>query len=367
MYDYLIVGSGLFGAVFAQVMRENGKRCFVIEKRDHLGGNTYTREEHGIMVHVYGAHIFHTDNEAVWRYVNRFASFNHFINSPLACHRRTLYNLPFNMNTFSKLWNIDTPEKAKQMIRKQCEKYRNIKPCNLEEQALQLCGDDIYYTFIKEYTEKQWGRPATELPASIIRRMPFRFTYDNNYFNDPYQGIPKEGYTALIDRLLYGVHTLTGADYLADRAYFRGLAGKVLFTGCIDAFFDCQFERLEYRSLRFEQELTPSDNYQGNAVVNYCEASTPYTRIIEHKHFVFGQQERSIITREYPQECTPGKEPYYPVNDEKNEKRLKKYQQLAAEDPTVLFGGRLAQYAYFDMDDTIAAALSLARKELSSV
>lgn len=365
MYDYLIVGSGLFGAVFAQVMHENGKNCFVIDKRDHLGGNIYTKNEDGIQIHRYGAHIFHTDKEKVWRYINRFAHFNHYINSPLAYYKGTLYNLPFNMNTFSKLWQINTPKEAKQIIHAQCEKYKDIKPANLEEQALQLCGDDIYYTFIKEYTEKQWGRPATELPVSIIQRVPFRFTYDNNYFNDPYQGIPKEGYTALIDRLLEGVHTQTNADYLTNRAYFRKLAKKVLFTGCIDAFFEHQFGKLAYRSLRFEHNHLPTDNFQGNAVVNYNEAAIPYTRILEHKHFDFGTQSFTVITKEYPQEYTASEEPYYPINDNYNTAQLQQYQQLATEDPTILFGGRLGQYAYFDMDDTIEAALSLARKELS--
>ena len=367
MYNYLIVGAGLFGAVFAQIMNENGKSCIVIDKRGHTGGNIYSKEEDGIRVHLYGAHIFHTGNEEVWRYINKFTCFNHYINSPLACYRGTLYNLPFNMNTFNKLWKVNTPEEAKNIIRKQCDKYKSItEPANLEEQALKLCGDDIYYTFIKEYTEKQWGRPARELPASIIKRIPLRFTYDNNYFDDPYQGIPINGYNSLINNLLKDIPVRTGINFFDDRDYFNSLAGKTLFTGCIDAYFEYRFGQLDYRSLRFEH-IRPkdTDNYQGNAVVNYSEAETPYTRIIEHKHFEFGTQPFTIITKEYPQAYTLSEEPYYPINDEKNTKRLNDYKQLSANCPNLLFGGRLGQYAYFDMDDTIAAAISLAKKELS--
>ena len=365
MYNYLIVGSGLYGSVFAQIMNERGKSCLVIDKRSHIGGNVYMKEEEGIRIHAYGAHIFHTDKEPVWRYVNRFIGFNHFINSPLAYSKGKLYNLPFNMNTFSKLWNVNTPDEAKQIIQSQCEKYKNIsQPANLEEHALKLCGDDIYYTFIKDYTEKQWGRPACELPASIIKRIPFRFTYDNNYFNSPYQGIPIGGYNLLIKNLLNGVRVETEANFFDNPGYFQGLAEKVLFTGCIDEYFNYQLGRLDYRSLKFEHIRLDMENYQGNAVVNYNEAKVPYTRIIEHKHFEFGNQPITIITKEYPKEYTLSDEPFYPINDEKNTKRLKDYQELAANVPNVIFGGRLGRYSYFDMDDTIADAMSLAEKEL---
>lgn len=367
MYNYLIVGAGLFGAVFAQIMNKNGKSCLVIDKRKHSGGNVYSKEEDGIRIHLYGAHIFHTDNEEVWQYINKFTHFNHYRNSPLAYYKGALYNLPFNMNTFNKLWNVNTPEDAKRKIQEQCRKYSHInEPANLEEQALKLCGDDIYYTFIKEYTEKQWGRPANELPASIIKRIPFRYIYDNNYFDDPYQGIPKEGYNALINNLLNGIHIKTETDYFEDRDYFNSIAEKTLFTGCIDEYFEHQFGRLEYRSLKFEHTRLDTDNFQGNAVVNYNEAIVPYTRIIEHKHFEFGKQPFTIITKEYPQEYKHSEEPYYPINDERNTKRLNEYIKLAANYPDVIFGGRLGQYAYFDMDDTIAAAMSLAKDECES-
>ena len=366
IYDYLIVGSGLFGSVFAQIMNESGKKCLVIDKRNHTGGNIYPKEEDGIKIHWYGAHIFHTDNEEVWKYINRFASFNNYVNSPLAFSKGKLYNLPFNMNTFNKLWNVNTPEEAKLKIREQCSKYADIsQPANLEEQALKLCGDDIYYTFIKEYTEKQWGRPSNQLPASIIKRIPFRLTYDNNYFNDPYQGIPKNGYTALTNNLLEGICLQTDTNYFDNIPYFQNIANKILFTGCIDEYFEYRFGRLDYRSLKFEHLHLATDNYQGNAVINYNEAKYPFTRIIEHKHFEFGKQPSTIITKEYPQEYTPSDEPYYPINDEKNLKCYNKYKALAEKDSRVIFGGRLGQYAYFDMDDTIAAAISLAKKELS--
>lgn len=363
-YDYLIVGAGLFGAVFAQQMREKGKRCLVIDKRPNAGGNLYCRDEDGIHVHEYGAHIFHTDNEAVWQYVNRFARFNHYINSPLAKYGGRLYNLPFNMNTFNKLWNVNTPAEARLKLDEQRKPYAHIaEPANLEEQALKLCGEDIYRTFIKEYTEKQWGRPATELPAFIIKRIPFRFVYDNNYFNDPYQGIPVNGYNVLIGGLLEGVEVRCGANYTDDRAHWDSLAEKVVYTGCIDEYFGYEAGRLEYRSLRFEHERLKTDDFQGNAVVNYNEASVPFTRIIEHKHFEFGKQPFTVITREYPEESAAGREPYYPVNDRRNMELLKLYQAKAATCPKVLFGGRLAQYAYFDMDDTVAAALQMAGRE----
>lgn len=365
-YDYLIVGAGLFGSVFAQIMHEQGRSCLVIDKRDHIGGNIYTKEEGGIHVHLYGAHIFHTDNEDVWKYINRFACFNHYINSPLAFYKNRLYNLPFNMNTFHQLWGVITPEEAKAKIQEQCGKYRDmIEPANLEEQALSLCGEDIYSHFIKEYTEKQWGRSAKELPASIIKRIPVRFTFDNNYFNDPYQGIPKGGYTNLINKLLEGVSTQVNTNYFNDRDYFHSIAKKVLFTGCIDEYFNYQFGKLEYRSLKFEHTRMEIDNYQGNAVVNYNEAKYPFTRIIEHKHFEFGTQPFTIITKEYPQEYSSQGEPYYPINNEANVACYRKYKELSVNDPNVIFGGRLGQYAYFDMDDTIREAMLLAQKELS--
>ena len=322
-YDYLIVGSGLFGSTFAQIMNGNGKKCLVIDKRGHTGGNIYTKEENDIKIHWYGAHIFHTDNEEVWHYINKFTKFNNYINSPLAYSEGKLYNLPFNMNTFNKLWNVNTPEEAKHKIQEQCSKYKDIsQPANLEEQALKLCGDDIYYTFIKEYTEKQWGRPANQLPASIIKRIPFRLTYNNNYFNDPYQGIPKDGYTALTNNLLKDIHVQTYTNYFDNIPYFQSIAEKILFTGCIDEYF-------------------------------------------EYKHFEFGKQPSTIITKEYPQKYTPSDEPYYPINDEKNLKCFNKYKALAEKNSHVIFGGRLGQYAYFDMDDTIASAISLTQKELS--
>lgn len=366
IYDYLIVGSGLFGSVFAQIMNENGKKCLVIDKRNHTGGNIYTKEESDIKIHWYGAHIFHTDNEEVWHYINRFAKFNNYVNSPLAYSEGRLYNLPFNMNTFNKLWNVNTPEEAKYKIQEQCSKYKDIsQPANLEEQALKLCGDDIYYTFIKEYTEKQWGRPANQLPASIIKRIPFRLTYNNNYFNDPYQGIPKDGYTALTNNLLKDIDVQIDTNYFNNIPYFQSIAEKILFTGCIDEYFEYKFGRLDYRSLKFEHIHLDIDNYQGNAVINYNEAKYPFTRIIEHKHFEFGKQPSTIITKEYPQEYTPSDEPYYPINDEKNLKCFNKYKLLAEKDSRVIFGGRLGQYAYFDMDDTIASAILLTKKKLS--
>ncbi len=367
MYDYLIIGAGLFGAVTAQILHEQGKHCLVIDKRSHTGGNIHTAEMDGIPVHLYGAHIFHTDQEDVWRYINRFASFNHYVNSPLAYYKGKLYNLPFNMNTFNRLWNVNTPEEAKAILEAQCSCYNHItQPANLEEHALKMCGDDIYYTFIKEYTEKQWGRPATELPSCIIKRIPFRFVYNNNYFDDPYQGIPKEGYDHLIRQLLKGVEVKTGTDYFRHRDKLDRLAPKKIFTGCIDEYFGYSLGKLKYRSLRFEHERLETDNYQGNAVVNYNEAAVPYTRIIEHKHFTFGQQPHTVITREYPQAYTPSEIPYYPVNDAADAKLLAAYQRLQSEQTDVIFGGRLGQYAYFDMDDTVAAAISVARHELSA-
>ncbi|NDV58036.1 UDP-galactopyranose mutase [Bacteroides sp. 519] len=363
-YDYLIVGSGLFGAVFAEQMHLAGKRCLVVEKRTHSGGNIYCENMADIQVHKYGAHIMHTSNKEVWDYVNSFVEFNRYTNSPLACYQNNLYNLPFNMNTFKQLWGVNTPAQAKAKLDEQRGAYADIEPSNLEEQALKLCGKDIYYYLIKGYTEKQWGREATKLPAFIIKRIPFRFIYDNNYFNDTYQGIPHGGYNALINALLQGVEVRLNVDYLEHRAVLNNLADKILFTGCIDEYFDCCLGRLEYRSLRFEHEHLDIDNYQGNAVVNYTEREIPFTRIIEHKHFEFGTQASTVITREYPDEYLPGKEPYYPVNDQFNTQLYKQYTELAAKLPNVLFGGRLAQYAYLDMDDTIELALNLVKKEL---
>ena len=364
-FDYLIIGAGLFGATFAQKVSEHGKTCLVIEKRTHAGPNTYCREEEGTHVHKYGAHIFHTDKDHVWQYVNRFVHFNHFINSPLANYKGKLYNLPFNMNTFNKLWGVNTPAEAKAKITEQRSLYQQItEPKNLEEQALKLCGEDIYRIFIKGYTEKQWGCPATELPAFIIRRLPFRFTYDNNYFNDPYQGIPIGGYNPLTVGLLKGIEVRYNTNYFENREYFDSLARKTVFTGCIDEFFNYTFGNLDYRSLRFEHERLEINSFQGNAVVNYNEASVPFTRIIEHKHFEFGQQAHTVITHEYPLNYKVGIEPYYPINNENNMKKFKQYKEKSILNPNVLFGGRLAEYAYYDMDDTIEAALLLAKKEL---
>ena len=364
-YDYLIVGAGLFGSVFAHEARKAGKRCLVIDKRNHTGGNIYCEQVEGIAVHRYGAHIFHTDNREVWDYATRLVEFNRFTNSPLANFEGRLYNLPFNMNTFYQLWGVRTPAEAQAKIAEQRAKYAHItEPANLEEQALTLCGDDIYRILIKGYTEKQWGRAATELPAFIIRRVPFRFTFDNNYFNDRFQGIPCGGYNALTDALLNGIEVRTGCDYLADRAQLDALADRILFTGCIDAFYDFKHGHLDYRSLRFEHKVMECPDFQGNAVVNYTERSVPYTRVIEHKHFNFGTQPHTVVTYEYPDDFEPRKEPYYPVNDQRNAEVYGRYRDMAAGEQRVLFGGRLAGYTYADMDDTIAAALALARREL---
>lgn len=359
-YDYLIVGAGLFGAVFACEARRAGKRCLVIDKRTHTGGNIYCKDVEGIHVHQYGAHIFHTDNKDVWEYVNKLAEFNRFTNSPLACYDGKLYNLPFNMNTFYQLWGVKTPAEAKARIMEQRKAYEHIaEPSNLEEQALKLCGSDIYTRLVKGYTEKQWGRPATELPAFIIKRIPFRFVYDNNYFDDAYQGIPKGGYNVLTDALLKGTEVFLGVDYFENRDSWNARADNILFTGCIDEFFNYRCGRLEYRSLRFEHKMLEMEDFQGNAVINYTERKVPYTRVIEHKHFEHGKQSVTAVTYEYPDTFAPGKEPYYPINDERNSALFKQYQKLAAEEKHVLFGGRLAQYTYADMDDTVAAALEL--------
>lgn len=367
-YDYLIVGAGLFGSVFAHEAQKAGKRCLVIDKRPHTGGNIHCKDVDGIHVHLYGAHIFHTDKREVWEYVNHLTEFNRYTNSPLACFEEQLYNLPFNMNTFHQLWGVRTPAEAQAKIELQRGEYAHIQePRNLEEQALKLCGKDIYQRFIKGYTEKQWGRAATELPAFIIKRIPFRFTYDNNYFNDPHQGIPIGGYNQLTEKLLEHTEVRTNYNFFEHKSELAGIARKTLYTGCIDEYFDYQYGHLEYRSLRFEHKrLDDTDNFQGNAVVNYCEREVPYTRLIEHKHFEFGTQPFTCITYEYPDSFSIGKEPYYPVNDERNNALYQRYRELAMQQSDVLFGGRLAQYIYADMDDTVASALQLWDKELNA-
>ena len=364
-YDYLIVGAGLFGAVFAHEAAKKGKKCLVVDRRNHIGGNIYTEEIEGIQVHRYGAHIFHTSNKEVWEYVNRFAEFNHYINSPIAVYKDELYNLPFNMNTFSKMWNIKTPAEAKEIIDRQIADLGITEPANLEEQALSLVGRDVYEKLIKGYTEKQWGRKCTELPAFIIRRLPLRFTYDNNYFNDRYQGILIGGYTAIIKKLLEQADVKLGTDYLKERETYKDMADRIVFTGMIDEYFDYILGALEYRSVRFETEVLDCPNYQGNAVVNYTEREVPYTRIIEHKHFEFSTSDKTVISREYSSEWKVGDEPYYPVNDERNSSLYEKYKELAEKEKRVVFGGRLGAYKYYDMDKVILAALELAEKELN--
>lgn len=359
-YDYLIVGAGLFGSVFAQQVTEKGKRCVVIDRRGHIGGNIHCEEIAGIPVHQYGAHIFHTSDEWVWEYVNRFVTFNHFVNSPIAIYRDELYNLPFNMNTFSKLWNVRTPQEAQGKIQEQIADLEVGEPRNLEEQALKLVGRDIYEKLIKGYTEKQWGRDCRDLPPFIIRRLPLRFTYDNNYFGDPHQGIPIEGYNALAQRLLDGIEVLLNTDYFEFIKENPNIARRTVFTGMIDEFFNYQLGALEYRTLRFETETLDCSNWQGNAVVNFTAREVPYTRILEHKHFVFGQQPKTVISREYPAEWSPGMEPYYPINDRNNQLRYAAYRELAQTKPDIIFGGRLGQYQYYDMDKTIRAALDRA-------
>lgn len=365
-YDYLIVGAGLFGATFAERMTATGKSCIVIDKRPHIGGNLFCEDIEGIQVHKYGAHIFHTDKKEIWQYINSFAKFNRYMNSPLAYYNGNLYNLPFNMNTFNRLWGVKTPLEAKLIIEKQCNKYVRIKhPVNLEEQALKFCGDDIYQYFIKGYTEKQWGKSAKDLPSSIIKRIPLRFTYDNNYFDDAFQGIPIGGYNKIITKMLKKSQVYLNTDFLKAKEKFSKMAHKVIFTGCIDAFFNYQLGRLEYRSLKFEHKKINTENFQGNAVINYTEKKIPYTRIIEHKHFEFGQQPITIITYEYPVDYLLQNEPYYPINDTSNMNLYKRYKELAANYPDIIFGGRLGQYSYFDMDDVIESALLLATKELT--
>lgn len=374
-YQYLVVGAGLYGAVFAHEMEKRGKDCLVIEKRDHIAGNIYTKEVNGIQVHEYGAHIFHTSDKEVWNYVNQFAEFNHYINCPVARYKDELYNLPFNMYTFAKMWNIKTPKEAREHIDAQIADLHITEPKNLEEQALSLVGRDIYEKLVKGYTEKQWGRDCKELPSFIIKRLPVRFVFDNNYFNDPYQGIPKGGYTQIVEKLLEGIPVKLGTDYetFCQRSTDGGFISmdgedtfeKVLYTGMIDQFYEYCYGELAYRSLRFETEyLEDEDNYQGNAVVNYTEREVPYTRIIEHKHFEFGTQKGTVITREYPKEWSRGDEPYYPVNDQHNSELYEKYAQRAAQEKNVLFGGRLGQYKYYDMDKVVRAALTMVEEQL---
>ena len=374
-YDYLIVGAGLFGATFAYEAGKKGKSCLVIDRRDHIAGNVYTKEEDGINVHVYGAHIFHTSDKKIWQYINQFAEFNNYINSPIAVYKDELYNLPFNMNTFSKMWNIRTPQEAKDIIASQIAELNITKPKNLEEQALSLAGRDVYEKLVKGYTEKQWGRDCKELPSFIIKRLPLRFTYDNNYFNDRFQGIPMGGYTQIVEKMLEKADVVCGVDFFDMRDEKNRLTGqlpdgtqvsydKILFTGQIDEYYDYKFGPLEYRSVRFETEKLDMENYQGNAVVNYTDREVPYTRIIEHKHFEFGKQPTTIISREYSSEWKPGVEPYYPVNNEKNNALYEKYAALAKEEGDVIFGGRLGQYKYYDMDKVLMAALECCEEEL---
>ena len=372
-YDYLIAGAGLFGAVFAHEMHKQGRKVLVVEKRDHIAGNIYTEKVMGINVHRYGAHIFHTSDEEVWNYVNQYARFNHYVNSPVAVYRDELYNLPFNMNTFSRMWNIKTPKEAKEIIAKQTGEFAGITPQNLEEQALQLAGRDVYENLVKGYTEKQWGRDCKDLPAFIIRRLPLRFTYDNNYFNDRFQGIPEGGYTQIVEKLLEDIPVLTGVSLqeyqtanAARTADEQDSWDRLLYTGMIDEYYHYRLGTLEYRSLRFEtEELPEEDNYQGNAVVNYTEREVPYTRIIEHKHFEFQTGEGTVITREYPATWKKGDEPYYPINDEKNGALYAQYAELAKKEANVLFGGRLGQYKYYDMDKVIRSALDMVKEELA--
>lgn len=356
-YDYLIVGAGLYGAVFARELTQRGKSCLVIDRRNHIAGNIYTEKMAGINVHKYGAHIFHTSDREVWEYVNQFAEFNNYVNSPLAVYRDELYNLPFNMNTFSKMWGIRTPKEARQMIERQVAELGITEPQNLEEQALSLVGTDVYTKLIKGYTEKQWGRDCRELPAFIIHRLPCRFTYDNNYFNDRWQGIPIGGYTQMVEKMLEGADVLLQTDYFDLIREQPEIAHTVVYTGCIDEFFGYRLGALKYRSVRFETEELPEENYQGNAVVNYTDREVPYTRVIEHKHFEFGKQPTTVISREYSAEWKPGLEPYYPVNDAENSALYAQYQQLAAQQENVIFGGRLGQYRYYDMDKVIRAAM----------
>ena len=374
MYDYLVVGSGLYGSIFAYEANKKGKNVLVIEKREHIGGNIYTENRDGINVHKYGAHIFHTSNKEVWEYINQFAEFNRYTNSPVARYKDELYNMPFNMNTFNKLWGVVTPKEAKEKIEQEKKEAGITEPKNLEEQAISLVGKTIYEKLIKGYTEKQWGQKATELPSFIIKRLPVRFIYDNNYFNNLYQGIPIDGYTKIIEKMLEGIEVRLKCDFFKNKKGLENIAEKIIFTGQIDKYYDYRFGELEYRSLRFETEELEEENYQGNAVVNYTEYEVPYTRIIDHKHFEYGASlgklpegkalEKTIITKEYPDTWNKKKEPYYPINNEKNNSLYEKYKKLADNDDTVIFGGRLGQYKYYDMDKVIEEALNLCKKIL---
>ena len=363
-YDYLIVGAGLYGAVFARQAMDRGYKVLVVERRDHIGGNIYTENLENIHVHRYGAHIFHTNDDAVWEYVQRFARFNRFTNAPVANYKGELYSLPFNMYTFNKMWGVTTPQQAMAEIQRQRQAAGITQPQNLEEQAISLVGTDIYEKLVKGYTEKQWGRDCKDLPAFIIRRLPVRFTFDNNYFNAKYQGIPVGGYTAMVEKMFAGAQIRLNTDYLANKQELDALAKKVIYTGPIDAYFGFRLGPLEYRSVRFETEILDTDNFQGNAVVNYTDRETPFTRIIEHKWFDPAEQTKTVISREYSSEWKPGDEPYYPVNDEKNAALLQQYQAMAAEEEYVIFGGRLGQYRYYDMDQVIAEALRTAEREM---
>jgi UDP-galactopyranose mutase len=360
-YDFLIVGAGLFGATFAREMTRAGKKCLIIEKRKHTGGNIYCENMEGINVHMYGPHIFHTNDESIWNYVNSFIPFNHYRHNPIACFKGAMYNLPFNMNTFHEMWKVTTPLQAEQKIQEQVMQSGIKNPCNLEEQAISMVGMDIYRILIQGYTEKQWGRKATELPKFIIKRLPVRFTYDNNYFSDKYQGIPVGGYNKLIAGLLAGIEVRTNVDFFKYRDGFCNMANTLVYTGCLDEFYNYRFGPLEYRSLRFEHEALDVPNFQGVAVMNYTEIEIPYTRIVEHKHFEFGMQPVTVITKEYSEEWTPGKTPFYPINDEKNKQRLRQYSFLANNEQNIIFGGRLAEYKYYDMHQVIANALKKAR------
>ena len=362
-YDYLIVGAGLFGATFAYHAKQAGKRCLVIDKRNHTGGNAYCEDVDGIHVHQYGAHIFHTKNKQVWDFVNQLATFNRYTNSPIANYQGRLYNLPFNMNTFYQMWGVRTPQEARAKIEEQRQEMAGREPQNLEEQAISLVGRDIYEILIKGYTEKQWGRKCTDLPAFIIRRLPVRLTFDNNYFSDPYQGIPIGGYNVITEKLLEGIEVRLGTDFMKHRQELETLAEKVVYSGAIDEYFDYKSGKLEWRTLRFEHERLEIADYQGNAVMNFTDDKTPYTRIIEHKHFEFGQQPHTVISREYSSEWTEGAEPFYTVNDERNNLLAEQYRKMGGNTPNVIFGGRLAEYRYYDMDQVIDRAMSLWEKE----
>lgn len=365
-YDYLIIGAGLFGSVFAHEARLRNKRCLVIDKRSHVGGNIYTENRSSINVHVYGPHIFHTNDKTLWDYVNRFAEFNNFVLTPVSFSRGQIFNLPFNMNTFTRLWGITTPREAQEKIKEQSKEMAGKEPRNLEEQAISLVGRDLYETLIKGYTEKQWGRPATELPAFIIKRLPLRFTFDNNYFNDRYQGIPLGGYTQIADKLLEGIEVRLGVDYFSSKSELDRLATKIVYTGPLDEWFSWSAGSLEYRGLRFESQEINEQNVQGNAMINYADKEIPFTRIVEHKHFEFGEQPTSIVTREYPDAWQKGKEQYYPINDSRNETLARNYRERASQEKNVIFGGRLAEYRYYDMHQIIASALTAVKKEFGA-